>query len=59
VGDVTNPTSADFLNDLLKRVDVLAAQLTRMEEQLAQLAVMLERHTEAVESGVSPHPPHH
>ena len=44
-----------FLNDLLKRVDLLSAQLVRIEDQLAQLAALLERHNElakAIESGV-------
>jgi len=50
-----------FLNDLLKRVDLLSAQLARIEEQLAQLAALWERHSEltrAIESGVPPRPAH-
>jgi len=49
-----------FLNDLLKRVDLLSAQIAHMEEQLAQLAALWERHSElmtrVIESGVPPHP---
>jgi hypothetical protein len=53
-----SPTAAD-LNDLLKRIDLLAAQLARMEEQLAQLAALLQRYgelTRAIESGVPSSP---
>jgi hypothetical protein len=50
-------TDRDDLTDLLKRIDLLAAQLVHIQELLNQLIALWARHSDAIVSGLPPQPP--